>query len=115
MKASRKDIKTLGRLQKRPDFLRVQKDGRKWISKGVVLQVCPNEKQGRRLGLTVTKKTEPLAVGRNRIRRRLRAVAFEVLPMCAADHYDYVLIGRADSATKPYEDLVNDLKWCLKK
>lgn len=61
-----------------------------------------------RLGITVTKKVGN-AVRRNRIRRRLRAVAAEILPSQARAGYDYVLIGRAATLTRPYPDLLVDL------
>lgn len=104
----------MSRLKNRADFLRVQNGGVRWVSKGLVLQAAENGGAGVRFGLTVSKKLEASAVGRNRMRRRLRAAAFEVLPVYARNA-DYVLIGRGDSATRPYGDLCGDLKWCLEK
>ena len=115
MKASKEDIQKLGRLKRRPEFLRVQQAGQKWVSKGLILQAAPNEGLGVRFGLTVTKRLSKLAVERNRIRRRLKAVACDILPAYAADNMDFVLIGRPDSATRVYEDIQKDLIWCLKK
>ncbi len=88
---------------------------RKWVSQSVVLQALPNDSGIIRAGYTVTKKTEKTAVGRNRIKRRLRAAAAEIVPLLAKEGHDYVLIGRAATADRPYQDLCNDLKWCLKK
>lgn len=68
-----------------------------------------------RVGFTVTKRTEKSAVKRNRIKRRLRAVVADVMPDHAKQSCDYVLIGRSQTLTRPYETLCNDLKWCLKK
>ena len=115
MHASKEQLKSLSRLKSRADFLKIQSKGRKWVSHGVILQALPNNLGQMRMGLTVTKKTEKSAVKRNRIKRRLRAVAADVLPLYAAGSYDYVLIGRALTATRPYETLCNDLKWCLDK
>lgn len=61
-----------------------------------------------RLGITVTKKVGN-AVRRNRVRRRLRAAAVQVLPVHAKLGYDYVLIGRAATLTRPFPDLLADL------
>jgi ribonuclease P protein component len=85
------------------------------VSHGVILQALPNDLGAIRAGFTVTKKTERSAVKRNRIKRRLRAVAADILPVYAAPSHDYVLIGRNLSATRPYETLIQDLRWCLKK
>lgn len=115
MFASKDDIKGLDRLKKRSDFLRVNAKCKKWVSRGIIVQMAPNDGQGKRFGLTVSKKTSPSAVDRNRIKRRLRAVAADVLPSLALDNTDYVLIGRPVTKTRPYQELVNDLKWSLKR
>lgn len=115
MQASRQQIKDLGRLKKRSDFLRVQRQGRKWVSRGLILQVKDNSDQERNVGITVTRKVSVSAVVRNRIKRRLRAVAADVLPEYAVKGYDYILVGRIETERRLYSDLKNDLKWCLKK
>lgn len=115
MFASKEEIKSLDRLKKRSDFLSVQGAGRKWVSKTLILQVADNPGAGRRFGLTVSKKTSPSAVVRNRIKRRLRAAARDVLPRGSRAGTDFVLIGRADAATRAYSDITNDLAWCLRK
>jgi ribonuclease P protein component len=102
-------------LIKRADFMTLNRKGRKWISHGVVLQALPNDLNIIRVGYTVTKKTELSAVKRNRIKRRLRAAATEIIPANAVGGYDYVLIGRRMSALRPYSALCGDLKWCLEK
>ncbi len=115
MHTLKSDIKKIGRLQKRPNFLRVAKEGKKWTSKSLILQAAPNNLGQARFGLTVTKKISKSAVVRNRIRRRLRAAAFEILPGAAKPGYDYVLIGRHETEKKDYTDLTKDLRWCLKR
>ena len=52
---------------------------------------------------------------RNRVRRRLRAAATDVMPGGAAPDTDYVLIGRAATLDRPYADLVRDLEAALKR
>ncbi len=120
MRASTEQMKTVDRLLRRSDFLRVQKAGRKWVSKSVIVQIAPgdlpqNDIPKARFGLTVTKKSCGNAVTRNRIRRRLRAAAYDVLPQSGQPGRDYVLIGRAETETAPYDQLAADLKWCLKR
>lgn len=102
-------------LTQRADFLTLNTKGRKWVSHGLVLQAMPNTLNHQRVGFTVTKKTEMSAVKRNRIKRRLRAAAADTLAAYALDGYDYVLIGRPQTATRPYNTLCNDIKWCLEK
>lgn len=102
-------------LRKRGDFLSVQNKGCKWVSHGLILQTRPNESSIKRIGFTVSKKVDKSAVRRNRIKRRLRAVAHDVLRAHAAPGHDYVLVGRPQTATRPYMALCEDLKWCLRR
>lgn len=67
-----------------------------------------------RYGLTATTKIGN-AVIRNRARRRLRALALDVLASHAATGHDYVLIARNVTATCAYEDLKKELVTALKK
>lgn len=112
--------KSLGRLKKRSDFLRVQSRdnplARKWVAKGMIVEILPTESGAPlRFGLTVSKRVSKLAVTRNRVKRRLRAVAVEVLPEFSHHPLDIVLIGRIEGEARNFEDLKNDLRWCLKK
>ncbi|HQX28301.1 MAG TPA: ribonuclease P protein component [Alphaproteobacteria bacterium] len=102
-------------LKNRADFVTLNRKARKWTAPGVVVQALPNELGTIRIGYTVTKKTESSSVKRNRIKRRLRAAAAAVLSEGVAPGHDYVLIGRPMSATRPYETLCGDLRWCLEK
>lgn len=107
--------KSFETLKNRADFVRMNASCKKWVSHGLVLQAAPNSLGKRRVGYTVTKRTDKSAVKRNRIKRRLRAVAADILPLYAKDSCDYVLIGKSQSAVRPFESLKNDLKWCLEK
>lgn len=110
-------------LKKRADFLRIQSGGKKWVSKGLVVQVAQTPEDiaslsaanAMRCGFTVTKRTDKSAVKRNRMKRRLRAVAADVLAPHGVGGYDYILVGRPETLTKPYAVLCSDLKWCLRK
>jgi ribonuclease P protein component len=105
----------MDRLKKRSDFLRVQNNGNKWVSRGMILIVADNDIGKRRFGITVTKKLEKSAVRRNRMKRRLRAIAYDVLPDTARSSMDFILIARQDTSLRLYRDLKNDLEWCLEK
>ena len=79
------------RLKKRRQFLKATHNGKKFVASTMVLQaVKQDEFDGIRLGFTVTKKMGN-AVVRNRIRRRLRAVAQAVFLNHALFGYDYDL------------------------
>ncbi len=67
-----------------------------------------------RVGYTASKKVGG-AVVRNRARRRLRALAREVLAVEAVPGYDYVLIARAETATRDYAALRGDMRFALKR
>lgn len=110
----------LERLKNRPQFLRIAAENRKWAAPGIVLQVAPQPPSDRvapdgvRYGLTVSKRVGN-AVVRNRARRRLRAVAEEILPRFAATAHDYVLIGRRGTTTRSFDALKKDLETGLRK
>lgn len=115
MKATKTELASLEVMAARSDFVRANNQARKWVSQSLVLQVVAHDRDVKRVGYTVTKRVHKSAVKRNRIKRRLRAVAAEVLPSCAMSGHDYVLIGRLETADRPYDVLVKDLKWCLKR
>ncbi|MBL4905943.1 MAG: ribonuclease P protein component [Sneathiella sp.] len=106
------------RLKKRADFLRVAAVRRKWATPGIVLQAARDiscvDAGPLRVGFTATKKTGN-AVKRNRIKRRLRALADEILPVHAEKGWDFVLIGRQMTPDRDYKDLKKDLLIALKK
>lgn len=112
----------VGRLTKRPEFLRVASTHRKWVASGLILQAAPRHpgKSGQasvgevRVGFTVSRKVGK-AVARNRVRRRLRAVAATVMPELGRPGYDYVLIGRAATLSRRYADLVADLQTAMRR
>jgi ribonuclease P protein component len=96
------------RLLKRRDFLKVAK-GFSQSSSGVVVQCAVrHDDLPPRIGFTCTKKLGN-AVIRNRIRRRLK----EAARIAAAPHFkhghDYVLIGRAGSLSRGFEELKKDI------
>jgi ribonuclease P protein component len=104
----------VGRLKNRSEFLRIAKARRKWAAPGLILQTDRHPEKAAdngvdcRVGFTVTKKVGN-AVERNRIKRRLRAAARDVLPAQARSGYDFVLIGRKGTLKRPYTDLKSDL------
>ncbi|OFX09719.1 MAG: ribonuclease P protein component [Alphaproteobacteria bacterium RIFOXYD12_FULL_60_8] len=111
---------SLERLKRRSDFLRVAATRLKWVAPGLILQMAPTPAEVQtsdptaRLGFTVSKKVGN-AVHRNRARRRLKALASQVMPGTALMGRDYVLIGRVETITRPYDLLLQDLQTALKR
>jgi ribonuclease P protein component len=133
----------VGRLKKRPEFLKVAAARTKWVTPGLILQARQRSPQGSqpssspgspqalpvsgrsggrqdpaaesiRIGFTVSRKVGQ-ATERNRAKRRLRAAASEVLPRHARPGYDYVLIGRRATLERAYDQLVDDLRTALSR
>lgn len=110
----------LRHLKKRAEFLHVAGKGRKWAMPGLVLQAAPRvsslpDPDGPpRYGLTASKKVGN-AVSRNRARRRLRALADEVLPCAGRPGLDYVLIGRPATTQRSFAALRQDLSQALER
>jgi ribonuclease P protein component len=73
-----------------------------------------DENPAMRLGITVTKKIGG-AVVRNRMKRRFRALARELLPQSGFAGADHVLIGRAGGVERPFEQLRSELVKALAK
>ena len=103
------------RLRKRPDFLLAAKAPA--LSRGAVfIQMRPrgDDDPTVRVGFTATKKIGG-AVQRNRAKRRLRALAREVLATRAQPGWDYVLVARPEATvTRAYADLRADLEQALR-
>jgi len=114
------------RLKTRPEFLRVAATRKKWAAPGLILQVKSHPADGQatptdgflRVGFTVSRKVGN-SVARNRAKRRLRALAAEVLPRCNLrpdqSGFDLVIIGRRSTLTRPYAKLTDDLLKALRK
>jgi len=76
---------------------------------GFVLLVRPRDDgdPAIRLGITVTKKIGN-AVVRNRMKRRFRALAREILPAEGIAGADHVLIGRAGGIERDFDHLKSE-------
>ncbi|MBB3939372.1 ribonuclease P protein component [Novosphingobium fluoreni] len=100
-------------MTRRADFLAANR-GLRVARPGFVLLALGNEGQGRRLGITVTKKIGN-AVVRNRMKRRFRALAREVLPLHGMADTDHVLIGRDGGVERDFALLRDELVAALSR
>lgn len=107
----------VARLKRRPEFLAVAAQRRRWVAPGLILQAARRPEDSAlppapRIGFTASRKVG-IAVARNRARRRLRAAAEAVLPKAGRPGFDYVLIARSETVTRGFADLVADLETAL--
>ena len=68
----------------------------------------------KRVGFTVTKKIGN-AVVRNRMKRRFRELAREILPSSGHAGSDHVMIGRTSGIERDFSDLRADLSKALER
>jgi ribonuclease P protein component len=109
------EAQRLTTLTRRRDFLAAN-GGRRAPMPGFVLLVRPrgDDDAAMRVGFTVTKKIGN-AVVRNRMKRRLRALARELLPTRGLHGADHVLIGRSGGIERAYDLLRDELTRALAK
>ena len=98
-------------LTKRADFLAANR-GLRVARPGFVLLTRDNGEQGKRFGITVTKKIGN-AVVRNRMKRRFRELLRDALPGEGLPDHDHVLIGRAGGIERDFAQLREELTIAL--
>jgi ribonuclease P protein component len=110
-KANRK----LARLRRRRDFVRASKTGVRFSARLFTLQMAGQgdveeleSHAGARFGFTVTKKVAG-AVGRNRIRRRLKEALRVSGDLGARAGRDYVFVARREALDAPFADIVTQM------
>ena len=80
----------------------------------MLIRARSDDDPAKRIGITVSKKVGG-AVVRNRMKRRFRALARELMPPHGIAGADHVLIGRPDGIERPFASLRTDLMKALRK
>jgi ribonuclease P protein component len=104
---------TIAVLTRRADFLSANR-GLRVARPGFVLLAHPNQGQGKRFGITVTKKIGN-AVVRNRMKRRFRELLRGALPGKGLPDHDHVLIGREGGIERDFAKMRQELSRALAK
>ena len=98
-------------LRKRAEFVAANK-GLRNARAGFVLLTLPNAGEGKRFGVTVTKKIGN-AVVRNRMKRRFRELLRAALPGEGLPDTDHVLIGREGGVERDFARMREELSAAL--
>jgi ribonuclease P protein component len=107
------EAQRLATIKKRADFLAAN-GGRRASTPGFILLVRDRKDAdaAMRVGFTVTKKIGGSVV-RNRMKRRFRALAREIVPAKGFAGSDHVMIGRARGIERDFALLRSDLTGAL--
>lgn len=107
-------------LKSRRQFLAVARTGKRSVRPGLILQAGDKHDEGPgssrcspRIGFTVSRKVGN-AVERNRVKRRFRVLARQLLAEKADPARDYVLVGRRGAVKRPFGLLQKDLEQAMR-
>ena len=102
-------------MKNRPDFLRTAQGRRQGTGSFLLQGRARDDAPGLvRIGFTASKKIGN-AVARNRAKRRMRALAREVLPLLAQPGWDYVLVAKPEATiSRDYKDMLADFALALR-
>ena len=99
-------------IKKTSDFKKVAQRGKRISTKGMIVQAIDSNTDIMRVGFTASKIIGG-AVKRNKVKRRLRAVARLVLPSIGKNNLDYVLVGKKAAIDREFVSLCKDFKYAL--
>ena len=106
----------INKIKSRKDFIRIQRNGKKVVSSCLIVQQLKsiNDENPTRFGFTASKKVGG-AVQRNKAKRRMRSLVYELKNIFEEFGHDYVLIARKETVYKKYSKIKNDLLKAVKK
>ena len=107
-------MNTLETLKSSRDFQKA-KSGLFFRSKSFLLQAFEDETINKiRVGYTVSKQNGN-AVVRNKIKRRLRVIAKDIIGKYGAKKWNYVIIGKKNSLIEDFKNLEMEMSKAIKK
>jgi len=95
------------------EFRRIYNKGRYFAGKFLVLYALSNNKNFKRLGITVSKKSGK-SVRRNRIRRLIRE-NYRLMEDRIKDGFDMVFVVRSTTEMPDFRDIRDEMVYLLKK
>lgn len=102
-------------IKKRKTFVDISKNGKSFVTKGLVLQSKKYDGfSDLKFSVTATKKLGK-AVVRNKVKRRLRAAFKIAIKNTGLSGYYIVAIGRYTTAQRDFDKLVADFSYALSK
>ena len=118
--AQKNENQLLSTIKKRADFLKASKTRCKYVAPSLIVQAREHTtgeikligSLSSRVGFTVSKKVGNSVV-RNRVKRRLRAAARNLMPKHSMPNHDIVIIGRKKAVEKTFTEILMDLKKAL--
>ena len=107
-------------LKKLSDYLKTSSTRLKSVTPGLILQgrnhtpneIRSNDLSDLRIGFTVSKKVGN-AVSRNRVKRRLKAAAQNIMLAKSPKYLDLVVIGRQTALKRAFSSLLSDMEKAL--
>lgn len=114
MPTARFSFGTSSRIRHKADFARLQKRGRKLYALNflVVLDKSPSERS--RFAVAVTKKLEPRAAHRNKLRRRLKEY-FRTHQHLLREPFDILIVARKDALSCDFAEISRQLTMAFSK
>ncbi len=107
-------------LKKRADFVRLNQLRQSWVTPGFIILVARTDNKAVqyidrffRVGFTASKKVGN-AVKRNFAKRRMRALAYQVMKTLGIKDHDYVIIARTAIFDISFDELKKNLEKAIK-
>lgn len=105
----------LASIRRNKDFQAIYKKGRRHFTPNLGLFVAEGAEGVQRAGFVASAAKAGNAVQRNRAKRRMRALARDILPRKAISGHDYVLIATPTTGNADFALLQKDLLAALQR
>jgi ribonuclease P protein component len=102
------------RIQKRKEFLFIQRNGKRFVGMNFFLYVRAGQGQASRLGITVSKTVHKSSVRRNRLKRQVREI-FRVRRNTFLKNFDMVVVVKKECLGRPFLEMAQELEKAWKR